>query len=45
MDILSYLIGLKKGTEEGEDSVTIDSDYIFTDPNSDGNIIVTRESE
>lgn len=45
MDILSYLIGLKSGTKSDESSVTIESDYIFTDLNTDGNIVVTKESE
>lgn len=45
MDILSYLIGLKNGTKSDETSVTIEGDYIFTDSNTDGNIVVTKESE
>jgi len=44
MDILSYLLGLKSGEKKGKD-VEIESDYIFTDPNSDGNIVVTKEGE
>ena len=45
MDILSYIIGLKKGTKEGEKSVIIDGDYVFTDANHDGNIVITKENE
>lgn len=45
MDILSYLLGLKSGEKKGKGEVEIESDYIFTDPNSDGNIVVTKEGE
>lgn len=45
MDILSYLLGLKNGEKKGTGEVEIEGDYIFTDPNSDGNIVVTREGE
>ena len=40
-DILSYILGKKQGKgtvviEEGEE-------YTFTDPNADGNIVITKE--
>lgn len=47
MDMISYLIGKKKGVEEGTGTVIMDSvsDYEFTDPNSDGNIVVTEKED
>lgn len=48
MNVLWYLIGLKKGKQigekEGEKSVSIDSTYTFTDANTNGNIVVTKEN-
>ena len=38
-DITSYVIGL----QDGRKAIVIDSDtYEFTDPNMDGNIIITE---
>lgn len=46
MDINSYVIGLRKGKEEGSGSVIIEgSEYEFTDAQDDGNIVITKESE
>lgn len=47
MDTVSYLIGKKKGVAEGAGTVVMDgeSGYEFTDPNHDGNIVVTAKEE
>lgn len=40
IDVISYLIGMLKGKK----TVVLDGDgYTFTDPNNDGNIVVTKE--
>lgn len=41
LDLLSYLLGYNKGsgTVEIEDGGV----YDYTDPNSDGNIVITKE--
>ena len=40
MDIASYVLGMKKGTEQGGGTVVIEGDaYTFTD-DGEGNIIV-----
>ena len=40
IDIISYLIGLLKGKR----SVELEGgDYVFTDANSDGNIVIAKE--
>lgn len=41
IDIISYLIGLLKGKR----TVVLEGDYVFTDPNHDGHIVVTRREE
>ena len=44
MDILWYLIGLLKGKKQGEGHIVIEGEgYTFTDPNNDGNIVITKE--
>lgn len=43
MDIISYIIGQKRGEKEGEETVNIDSDYIFKDTTSDGDITIEKE--
>lgn len=41
-DIISYLIGLLKGAS----SVILEGgDYEFSDPNHDGNIVVTKKED
>lgn len=43
MDIPSYVLGLTAGEAKGEGVVILeDGDYIFTDENDDGNIVVTK---
>lgn len=45
MDLLSYILGRLKGQRESQ-SVEIESDsYEFSDPNSDGNIVITAAQE
>ena len=42
-DVVSYIIGLVKGKEEGTGSIVLeDGDYVFTDSNSDGNVVMTK---
>ena len=44
MDIISYIIGLLKGRKEGSSNVVLEGDsYTFTDSQSDGNIVITKE--
>lgn len=46
MDIPSYIMGVKAGEKKGEGTVILeDGDYIFTDANDDGNIVITKEEE
>ena len=41
--VLSYLLGLKKGKKTGRGTVIIEgNEYSFSDPNHDGHIIVTK---
>jgi len=40
-----YTEGYTDGYAEGEETVKIESDYIFTDPLDDGNIVVEKEGE
>lgn len=43
MDIISYILGKKKGIKTGRGTVIIEgSEYKFSDPNGDGHIIVTK---
>jgi len=45
-DASSYVMGIEQGYAEGSGNVVIDSDaYVFTDPDDDGNIVVTKEDE
>lgn len=40
-DVISYIFGLTKGKAEGEKTVIIETDnYVFKDPDSDGNIVI-----
>jgi hypothetical protein len=41
-DIISYLIGLLKGASN---VILEGGDYEFSDPNHDGNIVVTKKEE
>ena len=45
MDVLSYLIGLRKGKEEGKERTVIDGDCTFSDANHDGNIKIERSDD
>ena len=41
-DMTSYIMGLSKGNK----TVVLEGDeYTFTDPQNDGNIVVTKEGE
>lgn len=43
-DILSFVIGLAKGREEGTGNVVLEGEgYNFTDPNNDGNIVISKK--
>lgn len=43
MDIVSFLIGLMKGKKEGEKTIVLGTDgYQITDPNNDGNLVITQ---
>lgn len=43
MDFISYIIGLIKGRKEGTQDVVLEGDsYTFTDPNSDGNVVMEK---
>lgn len=44
-DILSFIMGMIKGTEEGTGNVVLDGDYTFSDPNHDGNIVITKDGD
>lgn len=42
-DIVSYILGKKKGEKTGRGTVIIEgNEYQFSDPNNDGHIIVTK---
>ena len=42
-DVISYILGLVKGKEEGTGNVVLEGDdYTFTDAQSDGNIVITK---
>lgn len=42
-DVISYILGLVKGKEEGTGNVVLEGDsYTFTDSQSDGNIVITK---
>jgi hypothetical protein len=46
MDIPSYILGLIAGEKKGEGRLVIEGDvYMFTDPNHDGHIVVTKEND
>ena len=46
MDILSYIIGLLKGREQGKGEVVLDGDgYTFTDANHDGHIVIEEDDD
>lgn len=44
-DVVSYILGLVKGENDGKGTVVVEpgDEYTFTDPNGDGNIVVTKE--
>lgn len=43
MDIISYILGFKKGKKTGRGTVIIEgNEYAFSDPDHDGHIIVTK---
>lgn len=41
-DLISYLIGLLQGQSH---VILEDGDYIFSDPNNDGHIVITKKEE
>lgn len=42
-DVLSYILGLKKGKKTGRGTVIIEgNEYKFSDPNGDGHVVVTK---
>lgn len=44
MDMISFIIGLLKGKKEGTGNIVLEGgDYKFSDPNNDGNIVITKE--
>lgn len=45
MDFFSYIIGMEDGYADGAGNVVIEEgeDYSFTDPDSDGNIVIEKE--
>lgn len=44
MDILSYIIGLLKGREQGKSEVVLEGDgYTFSDPQHDGHIVIEED--
>ena len=45
MDFFSYIIGMEDGYADGTGEVTIEEggDYTFTDPDSDGNVVIEKE--
>lgn len=44
-DIISYLIGLLKGASSASNVILEGGDYEFSDPNHDGNIVVTKKED
>lgn len=42
MDIVSYIIGKKKGYEEGEGNLTLEGELTFTDTSS-GTIVIMED--
>lgn len=45
MDVISYLMGKRKGVDEGTGRTVIDGDCTFSDDNSDGNIVIENNEE
>ena len=44
MDMTSYLMGIITGIKKGTGVIVLDSDaFTFTDPDSDGNIVIAEE--
>lgn len=45
MDTISYIMGMEDGYAAGTGNVIIEEgdDYSFTDPGSDGNIVIEKE--
>lgn len=42
IDIVSYILGLIAGKKKGEENVVISGSLTVTDPNSDGNIVISE---
>lgn len=44
-DFVSYILGLLKGKKSGGSGIAImdEGDYKITDPNGDGNIVITKK--
>lgn len=46
LDLISYIFGYKKGRKDGASDVVIAGDtYTYTDPNNDGNIVITEVTD
>lgn len=43
IDIVSYILGLIKGKSIGASHVIIEGNITCTDPDNDGNVIITTE--
>lgn len=45
MDAISYIMGMEDGYAAGANNIVIEGgdDYSFTDPGSDGNIVIEKE--
>ncbi len=42
IDIVAYLLGFFNGKKKGEENIVISGSLTVTDPDSDGNIIVSE---
>lgn len=44
MNLIWYIIGLLKGRKQAEGHIVLDEakNYVFTDANNDGNIVITE---
>lgn len=43
MSIVDYIMGHAKGKVDGEGNITFEGNVTCTDPNNDGNIVITFE--
>lgn len=42
LDAVSYIIGYTKGVADGTTNVVLEGGITCTDPNSDGNVVITE---